>query len=156
MMKKYIGIVLSMVLAGAVHAQGFSPGDFPGPGPGWGGGLPLQGLLEDLDLTATQQQQVKQILDANKTALRSAQLAVLEAQKALDDAVASNSSSQTTISAAGATLGSALSQLAVARAKVEAQISAILTAAQKQTLVEERQRLDDRLAKLIQRLSASN
>jgi Spy/CpxP family protein refolding chaperone len=82
---------------------------------------------------------------------------LLEAQKALDDAVAANPNDQTTISADAAALGSALGQLAVARAEVEAQVSAIiLTAAQEQKLVEERQRLDDRLTKLIQRLSASS
>jgi Spy/CpxP family protein refolding chaperone len=120
------------------------------------GGPPLQGLLEELDLTAAQQQQVKQILDANQSALRSVQLAVLEAQKTLDDAVAVDPGDQTAISADAAALGSALGQLAVARANVEVQVSAILTAAQKQKLVEERQRLDDRLTKLIQRLSTSS
>lgn len=63
-MKKFVGIALSMVLAGALHAQGFGPGGFPPPGPGLGVGLPLRGLLEELDSTAAQQQQVKQILGA--------------------------------------------------------------------------------------------
>ena len=155
-MKKFIGITLSMVVAGSLYAQGFGPGGFPPPGPGLGGGLPLQGLLEELDLTAAQQQQVQQIVDASQSAMRSAQLAVLEAQKALDDAVAADPNDQTTISTDAATLGSALGQLAVTRAKVESQVSAILTAAQKQVLAEERQRLDDHLTKLIQRLSASS
>ena len=155
-MKKFIGIALSMILAGALHAQGFGPGGFPPSGPGLEGGPPLQGLLDELDLTAAQQQQVKQIFDANQSALRSVQLAVLEAQKTLDDAVASDPGDQTAISADAAALGSALGQLAVARANVEVQVSAILTAAQKQKLVEERQRLDDRLTKLIQRLSTSS
>lgn len=109
-----------MVLAGALHAQGFGPGGFPPPEPGLGGGPPLQGVLEELDLTAAQQQQVKQILDANQSALRSAQVAVLEAQKALDDAVAADPADQTTISADATTLGSALGQLAVTRGKTEA------------------------------------
>jgi hypothetical protein len=64
-MKKFVGIALSMVLAGTLHAQGFGPSGFPGfppPEPGLGGGLPLQ----ELDLTPAQEQQVKQILGAVK------------------------------------------------------------------------------------------
>jgi Spy/CpxP family protein refolding chaperone len=154
-MKKFVGIALSMVLAGALHAQGFGPGGFPGfppPEPGLGGGLPLQ----ELDLTPAQEQQIKQILGANQSALRSAELAVLKAQKTLEDTVAADPSDQTAIGADAAALGSALGQLAVARAGVESQVSAILTTDQKQKLAQERQRSGDRLNRLIERLSASN
>jgi Spy/CpxP family protein refolding chaperone len=156
MMKKFAGIALSMILVVASYAQGFGPGGFPPPGPGFGGGLPLQGLLEELDLTPAQQQQVRQILDANQSGMRSAQLAGLKAQKALDDAVTANPGDQATISVDAAALGAALGQLAITRAEIESQVSAILTSTQKQKLAEERQRLDDRLTKLIERLSTSS
>jgi protein CpxP len=156
-MKKFAGIALSIVLAGALYAQGFGPGGFPPPpGPGLVGGLPLQGLLEELDLTPAQQQQVKQILDANQSGLRSAQLAELKARKALDDAIANDPVDQAAIGVDAAALGTALGQLAIARAGIEAQISAVLTSAQKQKLAEERQRADERLTELIERLSASS
>jgi Spy/CpxP family protein refolding chaperone len=155
-MKKFAGVALSMLLAGVSYAQGFGPGGFPPSGPGFEGGLPLPGLLEELDLTAAQQQQVKQILNANQSGLRSAQLAELKARKALDDAVAANPVDQAAISVDAAALGAALGQLAIVRAEIESQVSAVLTSTQKQKLAEERQRADERLTKLIERLSASS
>lgn len=74
MKMKWIGaitILALMVCGGAV--MGYAQGPGPG-GPGWGGHGPMGHMFHDLNLTDAQEQQVKALMQANKTSMHALML----------------------------------------------------------------------------------
>lgn len=99
MKMKWIGAVtiMSLMLCGGAmmsYAQGPGPG-----GPGWGMHEhgPMGHMFRDLDLTDAQHQQVKALMDANKTAMHSLILQMMQNRLAMLQATANGAYNQAAI-----------------------------------------------------------
>jgi Spy/CpxP family protein refolding chaperone len=114
------------------------------------------GFWKALNLTDAQRQQVHQFRDSNKTTTKGLMLNLLNAQKALQDAIARNPNDEATIRSLAATVGNARTELVVQRAKMRSQIASILTPEQKQQLTQWDEKRASRLQKRIDRLNGVN
>jgi Spy/CpxP family protein refolding chaperone len=83
-------------------------------------------------------------------------LNLLNAEKALREAIAKNPNDETTIRSLSATVGNARTELTVQRAKIRSQIVAILTPEQKDKLAQLDQKRESRLQKRIDHLNGTN
>jgi Spy/CpxP family protein refolding chaperone len=154
---------VSMLGICSLHAQSaaaspsLSPGEAsPSPSPGEHWRQRLQSFWKALNLTDAQQQQVHQLVDSNKPARKSLMLNLLNARKALQDAIAKNPTDETTIRSLSATVNNAKTELVVQRAKFRSQLVSILTPEQKQQLTQWDQKREARLQKHIDRLNGTN
>lgn len=124
-----------------------------GPGAGMG---PFAGLrmLRELDLSDTQRQQVKDVLEkARETGV---QKQLMEARKALQDAVESPSVDESNIRNLADQVGVAEGNAAIERAQIHQEILQILTDEQRQELeklkAEAKQRMEERKQRFEKRL----
>jgi Spy/CpxP family protein refolding chaperone len=157
--------VLSTQLTAARGAGRFGVGaggwmyDRPGPGMGpWnvpergmrarlgqdGTGLNILRLVRRVDLTDEQVEKIKEIIKANREKIQTAQKAVAEARKALNETVAKGAD-ETAIREAATAVGKALGDAAVLRANTTASVIAILTEEQRTKLDELRKEMKERL-----------
>ena len=114
------------------------------------------GFWKALNLTDAQRQQVHQLMESDKSAAKSLKLNLLNAEKALQDAIAKNPNDEATIRSLSATVGNARTELTVQRAKARSQIVGVLTPEQKQQLAQWDQKRQDRLQKRIDHLNGVN
>lgn len=119
--------------------RGFDGGPGRGRGPGFDGSRRGPGPLGDLmlrrlNLTATQQDQVKQIVDAHKDAGKALGERARAAQEALQAAVTADELNEGAVRAAASDLANVESDMAIERARVHQEVRQILTAEQKTTL----------------------
>lgn len=114
------------------------------------------GFWKALNLTDAQRQQVHQLMESDKPARKSLMLNLLNAQKALQDAIAKNPIDEATIRSLSTTVNNAKTELIVQRAKFRLQIVGILTPDQKQQLAQWDQKRESRLQKRIDRLNGVN
>lgn len=140
-------VAAALIIGGAiVHAQG-PPAGFRGRGPGFGG--PGSGLmLRGLDLTEAQREQVQQLSRQNREQLRGLMDRLRAAQEARRQAVEAVPFNEPQIRAAMKELAETETDLAVAQARLQNDIHALLTAEQQQRLQELRA---DRQARAKQR-----
>lgn len=136
------GIVLAAGATVAIHAREQGPGgprggfgrrgpDGPG-GPGRGGPGGILPGLRGLDLTEAQREQVKGVMESHKAEF-DAQLQKLgPAHKALQDTITAETLDETAIRQRAAELAAVEADGAVLRAKVHAQVWALLTPEQQQ------------------------
>ncbi len=107
------------------------PGRFGGPGgPGFPGGpMGLLGprMMERLNLSDAQREQVKSVLDSHKDEMKALGDKGFEARKALEAAVAADQFEETTIRARSADVGTVEADMAVLRARIHAEVWQILT-----------------------------
>jgi Spy/CpxP family protein refolding chaperone len=109
-----------------------------------------------LNLTDAQRQQLHQMLQNDKSANKSLLVNLVNAQKALHEAIAKNPNDETTIRSLSATVGTARTELTVARAKIRSQLIAILTPEQKDKLAQLDQKRENRFQKRLDRLNGTN
>jgi periplasmic protein CpxP/Spy len=114
------------------------------------------GFWKALNLTDAQRQQLHQMLQSDHSANKGLMLNLLNAQKALHDAIVKNPNDEATIRSLAATVGNAKTELTVQRAKIRSQIVGVLTPDQKQKLAQLDQKRDSRLQKRIDRLNGVN
>jgi Spy/CpxP family protein refolding chaperone len=114
------------------------------------------GFWKALNLTDAQRQQVRQMAESNKSTTKSLMLNLLNAEKALREAIAKNPSDEATIRSLSTTVGNARTELTVQRAKFRSQIVTILTPEQKQQLAQWDDKRQSRLQKRIDRLNGVN
>ncbi len=112
-------------------------------------------LWRKLNLTDAQKQQVREIMQSNRPQFKASMLAVLNAQKAVDEAIAKNPNDEATIRSLSTTLESARTEQSVQRARLRAQILKILTPDQQQQLVQINQKRSSRLQERIDHLNQS-
>jgi periplasmic protein CpxP/Spy len=124
-------VVAALIIGGAIaHAQGPQAG-FRGRGPGFGGpGLMLRGL----DLTEAQREQVQQLSQQNREQLRGLMDRMRAAQEARRQAVETVPFNESEVRAAMETLAAIEADLAVAQARLQNDIHALLTPEQQQRL----------------------
>jgi len=128
-------LVAALVGGGAlVYAQGPQPGGPRGRGPGGPVG-PGAGLsLRALDLTEAQQEQVRQLTQQNREQMRSLMDRMRVAQEARRKAVEAIPFNESQVRAAMKDVAEAEVDLAVAEARLQADIYALLSADQQQRL----------------------
>jgi Spy/CpxP family protein refolding chaperone len=114
------------------------------------------GFWKALNLTDAQRQQVHQLMQSNQPSTKGLMLNLLNAEKALQDAIAKNPTDEATIRSLSATVGSAKTELTVQRAKFRSEIASVLSAEQKQQLAQWDQKRESRLQKRIDRLNGAN
>jgi Spy/CpxP family protein refolding chaperone len=107
------------------------PGRFGGPG-GPGPLMPM--LVNRLNLTDSQKEQVKNILNAHREETRALADRARAAHQAVEEAVAAETFNEGTVRARAADAAAVDADMAVARANVYAQVLQILTADQKTQL----------------------
>ena len=151
-------LVAAVVASGALaHAQGPEPGGLRGRGPGVGPGRPPAGLaLRGLDLTDAQQEQVRQLSQQSREQMRALMERMRTAQEARRQAVEAIPFNESQVRAAMRDLAEIEADLAVAEARLQSDVYALLTAEQQQRLqqmrAERQARAKQRQEQLQQRL----
>jgi Spy/CpxP family protein refolding chaperone len=130
-MKNKMLVLLGILLAVAVGRAQEAGRGFMGCGPGMG---LSPAILDDLDLTQAQQDNVRDLFKSNRQAFQSAMKTVFSARLALEQAVAANPPDDTMVRARSTELGSAETELTSLEAQVRRQIVGLLTPEQKQKL----------------------
>ena len=145
-------LVAAVVVGGALaYAQGPEPGGPRGRGPGFGG--PGAGLsLRALDLTDAQQEQVRQLTQQNREQMRSLMDRMRVAQEARRKAVEAIPFNESQVRAAMKDVAEAEADLAVAEARLQADVYALLSADQQQRLQKLRADREARAKERAQRL----
>ncbi len=126
---------------GTGAAQGGGPGMRRGPGGPGAFGLPGLGQL---DLSDAQREQIRSIHESHRDEARQIGERTREAQRALDLATESGTVDEGDLRAKATVLGAAISEGAILRAKVNAEILNVLTAEQKEKLNEFRAKMQER------------
>jgi Spy/CpxP family protein refolding chaperone len=151
-------LVAALVTGGAfVYAQDAGPSGPRGRGPGFGVRGPQAGLsLRALDLTEAQQEQVRQLSQQNREQMRALMDRMRAAQEARRQAVEAIPFNESQVRAAMRELAEIEADLAVAEARLQSDIYALLTAEQQQRLktmrAEREARAKERQQQLQQRL----
>jgi protein CpxP len=101
-----------------------------GPRPGGPGDFGLRGI----ELTDTQREQVRSIMDTNRAALEQTGKALREAHRAFAEATMAATVDEATVRARSTAVANAMADEAILRAKVRAEVHALLTAEQLQQL----------------------
>jgi Spy/CpxP family protein refolding chaperone len=129
-------LAAALVTGGALaYAQGPAPGGLRGRGPGFGLGGPQAGLaLRALDLTEAQREQVRQLSQQSREQMRAVMDRMRAAQDARRQAVEAVPFNESQVRAAMRDLADVQADLAVAEARLQSDIYALLTADQQQRL----------------------
>jgi protein CpxP len=140
-MVRHIRVVGATVLVAALaggafaNAQEPAPGGPRGRGPGFGPGGPQAGLeLRALDLTEAQREQVRQVTQQNREQMRSLMDRMRAAQDARRKAVEAVPFNESQVRAAMKDLADVETELAVAEARLQADIYGLLSPDQQQRL----------------------
>ncbi|MDE0828599.1 MAG: periplasmic heavy metal sensor [Vicinamibacterales bacterium] len=152
------GVLLTLGLFAVADVAWSQPPDGPGGrrgrmgrrgGPGGPGGLMLP--LGRLDLTDTQREQVRNVMEQNREASRAAGARLREVRAALQDAVTAEVVNDGAIRAVAAELANAEGDAAVQRAFVRSQVWQLLTSDQQVTAleleIEMKERMEQRRAR---------
>ncbi len=135
---RIVGVsALVAALAGGalVYAQDQQPGGPRGRGPGFGPGGPGVGLsLRALDLTDAQREQVRQLTQQNRDQMRALMDRMRAAQDARRKAIEAAPFNESQVRAAMKELAEVEADLAVAEARLQADVYALLSADQQQRL----------------------
>lgn len=125
-------LIVGLFAGGAAFAQGGRDGDLGGRaggrGPMGGPGLMLRGL----NLTETQQQQVREIREQHREAVQKASQRVREAMQAQRKAIQAIPLNEGEIRATTFALAEAQTEEAVQQARIQSEIWSVLTAAQQE------------------------
>ena len=151
-------VVLGLSAVAAVTAQGPGGGQPPfgrrggpgGPGGrmgGQGGPMGAVGIpLDRLNLTDAQRDQVKSVVDSHQAELRALGEKAMTARRALERAVTADTIDEGAIRAVAADVASVESDMAVARARVHADVLQVLTSDQRAKLKELQAEMEKRAA----------
>jgi Spy/CpxP family protein refolding chaperone len=105
----------------------------------------MEPMLGRLDLTEAQRAQVRSLVEAQRAAIDPVLERARTAREALQDAITASTVDEAAIRARSAELASAEADLAVARARLHADITKILTPEQRTELEQNRSRRAERM-----------
>lgn len=158
-MKKqmFIAAALVAVMAGGVASAVAQPPlggpGIHGPGRGHRGGGPLGDLgLRGLELTDAQRDQVRAIMDAQRSAIEEAARKLREAQRALAHATHATPIDEAAVRAHSTALAAAIADEAILQARIRGEVHGLLTAEQLQQLQERRDAMQKRLQEQQERM----
>ncbi len=114
-----------------------------------GSRTPFREILSDVHLTGAQKEQVKQILQAEQPRLEPLMDRMIQARRALSQAVAAPTLDEAAVRAAAEGAGKAGADLAVATARVASRVRALLTAEQQGKLDDAIRKAGDRLERRV-------
>jgi protein CpxP len=138
-------VLLACGLAMAQPGRGFRG---PGPGHGEGPGFMLERLVDRLDLTVAQEDQIRDMVKSHREANRETHEAMVQARKALNDATTAPEPDEAALRQIASDVGVLQGDLAVARAQLWQQVRGVLTpeqAAELDALLERhRERMEER------------
>lgn len=139
---------LAAILAGGSAAALAQPdqggrGPHRGPRGGMIGG-PADLGLRGLDLTDAQRDQVRAIMESHKAAFGEARTKLRDAHRAMHQAIVAQPVDEAAIRAKSAEVGAAMADDAILRAKVRAEVFALLTPEQQQKAAERNQAAQSR------------
>ena len=139
------GLVIIFLTAAIVIVQAEQPGRggsaFGGPGRGFGPGL---FGLRIAELSETQREQMRAILDRHEAENRALWEQQRTARSALEDSIVTSPVDEGAIRQKSAELGSVDAELAVVRARMNAEVMTLLTPEQQQELQQHRARMKER------------
>jgi len=155
-----VAVALGAMLGAGAHVLAQGSGGFGGHamGRGFGGpGMQMFGRLgKELGITDAQRQQIKTIMQQHREEIGPLAKTALDAREALMDA-ARNNADDGTLQQKATDLGTAESQLALARAKVQGQIfTQVLTADQQKKALALRDQMKARMQQHMQRKGAAS
>ena len=137
-----LGLWTATVYGNPRHGMGpMGLGHMMGEGPG----MMLPMVLKGLDLTDAQRDQIRSILEARRAANEPLMERARTAREALQQAMQAQPVDEATIRARSADLGAVEADLAIARAQVQAEITAVLTDEQKAELAKMREERNERM-----------
>jgi protein CpxP len=120
-------------------------GPGPGrPGPGGRGGGPLDFGLRGIELSDTQREQIRSIMESHRGEFDTTGTKLREAHRAFAQAVEAASVDESAIRAASGGVAAAMADEAILRAKVRADVHATLTPEQLEQLKQRRDELEKR------------
>jgi protein CpxP len=146
------GVLLTLGLFAAADVAWSQPPDGPGGrrgrmggrgGPGGPGGLMLP--LGRLDLTDTQHNQARDVMEQNREATQATGARLREVRRALHNAVTADVANEGAIRAVAADLANAEGDVAVQRAFVRSQVWQLLTTDQQATALELKAQMKERM-----------
>ncbi len=138
--KAIAGIAAALVLSTALAGTALAGGGYrPHPGMGFDHPQAMERMAKRLDLTATQQEQIRAILESHRPQIRSVHERIREQRKALADA-SSNGFDENAVRAEADVLGDLVAEAAVLMSRVRADINEVLTPEQREKLKEFQQR----------------
>jgi len=157
------------ILAGTIGAVAMAAAPGPGALPG-GGPCPLADtplgrmvsgsigrllvLPSEVNLTADQKQQIRDVLVSHRKEIAATVQSVREKRVVLRDAVLSQESNEAAIRTAAGELGTALGDAAVKAAKLKRQIAPILTDEQRQSVRKFLDQQDEAVVKFLEKASS--
>jgi protein CpxP len=112
-------------------------------------------MLGRLDLSDAQKEQVRTIVESHRDELRELGERGMHARQALEAAVMANVFDEAAIRAAAAEVGVVEADMAVARARISAEVHQVLTAEQQAKLEQLRAQMRERMESRRQRRQAS-
>jgi len=127
---------------GGQGGPGAGRGGFRG-GPGMGGDMMMERMIQQLNLTDAQQQKITAIQEESSPKMQETQQAVREAQVALQKAIQDGADDE--IMAAGKAVGEALGKQGIVRAQTQRKINAVLTPEQQAKMKEMRETMRERM-----------
>lgn len=142
-----LAVIIGVGAAGFVAAQdqGDRPDRRPFMGRGGPGG-PMGGLmLGELDLTEAQREQVRTIMETRRAADEPLMERAQAARQALQTAIQTQPVDEATIRARSADLATIEADLAVSRARLQAEILALLTPEQRTELEQQQAQMRERM-----------
>ena len=135
--------ILLAAIVGSAHSGYLGPTAVQGPPPGGRGGPPGgidMRILMQLDLTDAQQEQIKALLDQQRTESQPYQEQLWQAREAMQAAVEADTFDEAAVRGLAVAEGQATTELSVIRARTGAAIYKLLTTEQRAQLTELRQR----------------
>jgi Spy/CpxP family protein refolding chaperone len=126
------------------------PGGMPGRGPGGPLGLPPMALGQ-LGLTEAQRDQIRSTTQSHQEAMRPLAERAMNARRAVEDAVTADTYDEGAIRSRSAELAAAETELAVARARVHADVLLILTPEQRAELKQGQAQREERARRVQER-----
>jgi Spy/CpxP family protein refolding chaperone len=136
------GLIVALLTTAIVIGQGDGRRGPGSGGPGRGFGPGLFGLRAEL--SDAQREQVRAVMERHEDETRPLREQHRAAQLALEDAIVADSIDEATIRQKSAELSSVATELAVVRARIHAEVMALLTPEQRQQVQERRTQARER------------
>ena len=139
-----IGLAVLMLAVGVVVATAAPHGRHGGPG---GFGFPLEYMTDVLNLTETQQGQIKAIMESEKPNFKAIREQQRNFRKQMDELTKGGAFDEAKVRALAQQESQTFVEMAVSRARVKSKIWSVLTTEQRQKAEQMKQRHESRMKK---------
>ncbi len=137
-----IGLAVLVLAVGAIAASAGPQGRHGGPG---GFGFPLEYMTDALNLTETQQGQIKAILESEKPNFKALHEQQRNFRKQMDEVTKGGAFDEAKVRSLAQQQSQTFVEMAVSRARVKSKIWSVLTTEQRQKAEQMKQRHESRM-----------